>query len=134
MDSIQGSCPSPCSSLRLLLHTLSGPMVESQFLPKAVQIVCGDKLFEGLWRQCELQRHLLHQTPFTPNAFYTKQVLHQPRYTQNTQDTFYTRYLLHQPPFILHQTLFSPDNFYTKCLLHQTPFTPKHVTPNSFYT
>ena len=93
-------------------------------------------------------RHVLHQTPFAPNTFYTYTIhlLH--------KSTFYTRQLVHQtssnnyctieiahrkpfskqllhqtPTFytkhFLRQTVVKPDTFYTQRLLH---------TPNVFYT
>ena len=79
--------------------------------------------------------HLLHQAPFTPDTFHTKHLLHQ---TPSTPDTLYTKHLLHQTPFtpntfytrqLLHQTTFSLNTCYNRHLLHQVPF-----TPDNFYT
>ena len=67
---------------------------------------------------------------FTPDNFYTGQLLYQAHLHHTT---FYTRHLLHQTPFtpdtLVHQKPFTPDTFYTRHLLHHTPF-----TPNTFYT
>ena len=90
-------------------------------------------LWSGVGGQLFHIRHLWHQTAFTPNTFYTRQLLH----------NFDTRHLLHQTPFapnswteytfytrqLWQQTPFIPDAFYTKQLLHQTLF-----TPDTFYT
>ena len=75
-------------------------------------------------------RHLLyqahlHQTPFTPDTFYTRHLLNQRPFTP---DTFYTRHLLHQTPF-------TPGTLYTKQhRIHQAPFHETHFTPRTFYT
>ena len=74
------------------------------------------------------QKHL-HQTPFTPDTFYTRHLLNQRPFTPDTfyttnpftPDTFYTRRLLHQTPFTFtdfYTTPFTPNTFYIKHLLH----------------
>ena len=99
--------------------------------------------------------------PNSPNTFYTRHLLYQAHLHQKpfTPTNFYTRQLLHQTTFtpenvyinqLLHQTTFTPTSFYTRHLLHQTPFTPdtlytrhlftRHLshqtpfTPDNFYT
>ena len=49
-------------------------------------------------------RHLLHQTPFTPNTFYTKHLLHQPPFEPDTLNT----------KQLLRRTLFTSNIFYIK--------------------
>ena len=92
-------------------------------------------------------RQLSQQTTFTPTNFYTCRILlHQPAFTPDTFYTnqllhetpftptsFYTRHLLHQKPF--HETPFTPDTLYTRHLLHEATFYTTHpFTPDTFYT
>ena len=85
-------------------------------------------------------KHLLRQTPFTPNACYARHLLHQRRFTP---ETFYTRDILHQRRFtpdssytrdVLHQGRFTPETFYTRDVLHQTALTPETFYTKQFYT
>ena len=93
----------------------------------------------------------LHQTPFTPDTFYTRHIFTRNLLDQTpfTLDTFYTRHLLHQTPLtptdfytkqLSHQVPFTPTNFYTRQLSHQTICTPTKLlhqttfTPTSFHT
>ena len=63
---------------------------------------------------------LLHETPFTPTSFYTRQLLQ-----SFTQDTLYTRQTaLTRGNFLHHKS------FYTRHLLHQTPWTPNTLYIN----
>ena len=58
--------------------------------------------------------HLLHQAPFTTfklNTFYTRHLLHQ---TPVTPDNFYNKQLLHPAPFT--PETFYTDTFYTRHL------------------
>ena len=61
---------------------------------------------------------LLHQPAFTPDTFYTNQLLHQTPFT-----IFHTRHPLHQTP-LTRGNFLHHKSFYTRHLLHQTPFTP----------
>ena len=63
-------------------------------------------------------RHLLHQTPFTPNTLYIYRLLHH---------TFHTKHLLHQAPFTRPQAgrpgwirASDPNAPYQNCLVVQT--------------
>ena len=42
-------------------------------------------------------RHLLHQTPFTPDTFYSKHLLHHAPFTPGT---FYSKHLLHHSGYV----------------------------------
>ena len=64
---------------------------------------------------------LLHQAPFSPSTFYTKQLL-------IASKQLYTKHLHNYKPFtprLLHHAEFARDTFYTRNLL---------ITPNSFHT
>ena len=84
-------------------------------------------------------RHLLRQTTFTPDTFYTRSFLHQTPYTRSflhqtpfTPDTFYTRRLYTRHS--LRQTTFTPDTFYPRSLLRQKLFTPDTFCKRHLYT
>lgn len=86
----------------------------------------------GILRQPCYTRRILnqgrfkHQTHFTPDALYAKNILHHACFTQNT---VYARQFLRQ--HLSHQTPFTPNAFYTKNLSHQAHLT--RFTPGAFY-
>jgi len=80
-------------------------------------------------------RHLLHQTPFTPetmSTFCAKHLLNQTtlNHATFTADTLYTNQFLHQStctPSIFHtMSPFTPSTFYAKQLLTAGNFYTKH--------
>ena len=87
----------------------------------------------GILRQPSYTRRILnqgrfkHQTHFTPDALYTKNILHHACFTQNT--VFYARQFLRQ--HLSHQTPFTPNAFYSKNPSHQAHLT--RFTPGAFY-
>ena len=87
----------------------------------------------GILRQPCYTRRILnqgrfkHQTHFTPDALYTKNILLHACFTQNT--VFYARKFLRQ--HLSHQTPFTPNAFYTKNPSHQAHLT--RFTPGAFY-
>ena len=84
-------------------------------------------------------KHLIHQTPFTSNNFFTRDFLHQLFHQRPfTPNIFFTRDFLHQ---LFHQRPFTPNSFFTRDLLHQlfirdllhqTFFHQRPFTPNGF--
>lgn len=61
---------------------------------------------------------------FSPETFYTRQLLQQRPYTK---EAFYTKSFT--PNTFCHQKPFAPNTFYTRHILHQIP-----LTPDTFYT
>ncbi len=82
-------------------------------------------MWHALWNG---DKHFLHQPPFAPNNFCTKQFLHQTTFAQNN---IYTK-----TPFVPNK--FYTNNFYTKQFLHQRPLhhpaCAKQILRQHFFT
>ena len=70
---------------------MTGRLHFASFMPRLTILAPEDTFYT---------RDVLHQRRFTPETFYTRQLLHQRGFTP---DTFYTKQLLHQTALLLHQ-------------------------------
>lgn len=99
------------------------------------EISCERQSALGRWfrtkkQQLETFFTLLHQAPFTPQNFSTKNPLHQKSF--RPEPSIYTRTFLHQKPSYC-RNLFTPK-LYTKKPLHPKFYAPKDSYTRSFLT